>query len=395
MDSLIPKAKVNKRRRPKGLGSLVKRDGSPYFYLCYTINGKKKILSLKTKDRKEAERQADTLLKPLIEAKTKEALAYHIGEARNILKRNNIKVEDVWSLYIKNPMRPNSGNSTLEFYRRYWEIFKTWLQQKYPSVVYFSDISEEIANDYASTREVAGRGYNERIKTLRLITRVFQKAGAPYDNYWNQISLKSEQPISRCELSEEQLMKILNSFDDEYLEVRNKAEMKVLFNIGAWTGLRLADAAKLKWENLDFQRKVITLQPQKTKRYEKTIHIPMHPRLIQELNKLERIVGNDYVLPAVSQRYMENPCGINSDIKKVFEFNGFKTSIAPKGQRQNRICKFGFHSFRHSFVSFCANAGIPLSVVQSIVGHGSPAITRHYIHIGQESIEKAIQALPQ
>lgn len=394
MDVPIPKQK-NKRRRPKGLGSLVKRDESPYWYLCFTVRGKKKILSLKTKDKKEAERQADSLLRPLIEAKTKESLAYHIGEARNILKRNNIKVDDVWNLYLKNPMRPNSGNTTLEFYRRYWEIFKNWMNQKYPSVIYFSDISEEIANEYASTREVAGRGYNERIKTLRLITRVFQKAGAPYENYWNQISLKSEQPISRSELTEEELFKILDSFEDENLQVRNKSEMKVLFHIGAWTGLRLADVAQIRWDNLDFERRLITIQPQKTKRLEKTIHIPMHTRLIQELNKLEKIAGNDYVLPAVSLRYIENPCGINADIKKVFEHNGFKTSIAPKGQRQNRICKYGFHSFRHSFVSFCAKAGVPLAIVQSIVGHGSPAITRHYIHIGQESIEKAIQALPQ
>ncbi|MCK4982997.1 MAG: tyrosine-type recombinase/integrase [Victivallaceae bacterium] len=56
---------------------------------------------------------------------------------------------------------------------------------------------------------------------------------------------------------------------------------------------------------------------------------------------------------------------------------------------------YGFHSFRHSFVSFCAKAGVPLPVVQAIVGHGNPAITRHYIHIGEESVKQAINALPQ
>jgi hypothetical protein len=46
-------------------------------------------------------------------------------------------------------------------------------------------------------------------------------------------------------------------------------------------------------------------------------------------------------------------------------------------------------------VSFCAKAEVPLPVVQAIVGHGNPAITRHYIHIGEESIKQAINALPQ
>lgn len=36
-----------------------------------------------------------------------------------------------------------------------------------------------------------------------------------------------------------------------------------------------------------------------------------------------------------------------------------------------------------------------MPVVQSIVGHGSPAITRHYVHIGEDAARQAINALPQ
>lgn len=36
-----------------------------------------------------------------------------------------------------------------------------------------------------------------------------------------------------------------------------------------------------------------------------------------------------------------------------------------------------------------------MPVVQSIVGHGSPAITRHYVHIGEGAARQAIDALPQ
>ena len=35
-----------------------------------------------------------------------------------------------------------------------------------------------------------------------------------------------------------------------------------------------------------------------------------------------------------------------------------------------------------------------MPVVQSIVGHGSPAITRHYVHIGESAARQAINALP-
>ncbi|MFM1551463.1 MAG: tyrosine-type recombinase/integrase [Lentisphaeria bacterium] len=55
---------------------------------------------------------------------------------------------------------------------------------------------------------------------------------------------------------------------------------------------------------------------------------------------------------------------------------------------------FGFHSLRHSFVSFCANAGVPLSTVQKLIGHGSPAMTRHYHHLSDEAAQSAMAALP-
>ena len=64
------------------------------------------------------------------------------------------------------------------------------------------------------------------------------------------------------------------------------------------------------------------------------------------------------------------------------------------GQRKLAANIYSLHSFRHTFVSFCANAGVPLAVVAEIVGHGNPAMTEHYSHISTESKRNAIMALP-
>ncbi len=53
-----------------------------------------------------------------------------------------------------------------------------------------------------------------------------------------------------------------------------------------------------------------------------------------------------------------------------------------------------FNIYRHTFVSFCANAGVPLDIVAAIAGHGSSAMTRHYAHISAEAKHRAIEALP-
>ena len=64
------------------------------------------------------------------------------------------------------------------------------------------------------------------------------------------------------------------------------------------------------------------------------------------------------------------------------------------GRRKIAANAYGLHSFRHTFVSFCANAGVPYSVVASIVGHGNPAMTEHYSHISTETKREAVRAIP-
>jgi len=133
----------------------------------------------------------------------------------------------------------------------------------------------------------------------------------------------------------------------------------------------------------------------KTSRKLKRINLPIHPALKEKLLvALEgRQEDNDYICPNLANRYGYNASGVKKDAIKVFRECGFGTSER-RGGRWRSSSIIGFHSLRHSFVSFCANAGISLAVVQSLVGHGSPAMTRHYTHISKESAEKAINALP-
>jgi hypothetical protein len=54
----------------------------------------------------------------------------------------------------------------------------------------------------------------------------------------------------------------------------------------------------------------------------------------------------------------------------------------------------GFHSFRHSYVSLNAAAGTPQATMQKLVGHGSPAMTLHYLTPTDSMVLQAADALP-
>ena len=90
----------------------------------------------------------------------------------------------------------------------------------------------------------------------------------------------------------------------------------------------------------------------------------------------------DYVLPAVARRYRQNPSGVQKDVMKIIRCaTGLQTTKNKEntyGKRKLSANAYSLHSFRHTFVSFCANAGVPLAIVAEIVGHGNPAMTKHY-----------------
>lgn len=84
---------------------------------------------------------------------------------------------------------------------------------------------------------------------------------------------------------------------------------------------------------------------------------------------------------------------ISGAMKKIFESARIKMSVKLDGCTR-LTPEATFHSLRHTFVSLSANAGVPLPVVQSIVGHTSTAMTRHYYHENVDALRQAVAAIP-
>jgi integrase len=107
--------------------------------------------------------------------------------------------------------------------------------------------------------------------------------------------------------------------------------------------------------------------------------------------------GNKYLLPEIASRYIKDRSGVSATIARVFIAAGLETmdtGSPDKRQRQRNSNKYGFHSLRHTFISWCARAGVPLSIVQSIVGHFSQEMTQYYIQITDEERRQILNALP-
>jgi len=103
-------------------------------------------------------------------------------------------------------------------------------------------------------------------------------------------------------------------------------------------------------------------------------------------------------LPKTAGDYLNNRRDLVRRIQEHFKASGI-TVHKPVAEckdkaRQRPVVEVGFHSLRHTFVSLCRESNAPLAVVESIVGHSSPAMTRHYTHVGELAAGQAVAGLP-
>ena len=141
---------------------------------------------------------------------------------------------------------------------------------------------------------------------------------------------------------------------------------------------------------------IIQLIPRKTKHHShgRPITIPLHPALREILSEIPEADRGVFVIPEIANDYTGARWKISQGIAQIFDSANITTSIQLEG-RSRKTPEATFHSLRHTFVSLAANAGVPLHIVQSIVGHESTAMTRHYYHENVDSLRMAVNAIPQ
>ena len=71
---------------------------------------------------------------------------------------------------------------------------------------------------------------------------------------------------------------------------------------------------------------------------------------------------------------------------------GLEPAVKVPGRRK-KMTVYGFHSLRHSFASFCAEAGVPKAVLLSILGTNSEIADKYYTHVSEESQRKAVEVI--
>ena len=357
--------------REKGMGNL-QREKSGRWTMRVGIKGKRYCRSTRTTDRDKAERYLQRFLAP-----------FGLGEKR-------LPLADVWNSYVMSPDRNDLAPSTLNAKRIVWMHFARWMEHYYLAVDDLAGITHEVITEYLALlrADLCGTSYNSRVCILREIFHTLATQAGLEDDPWEGVRLRPDDCHSRRELTLDEIKRLLGAAKKE-----NCREWHKLILIGIYTGLRLGDCCKLDWSNINIPQGVIQLIPSKTRRHAhgRPITIPIHPTLGAALLEGQSFAGA--VLPTIAELYARSRWRIGQGLSQIFKAANIVTSVKIDGRRK-RTPEATFHSLRHTFVSFAANAGIPLHIVQSIVGHESAAMTRHYYHESVDALRSAVNAIP-
>ena len=374
-------------RRPNRFGCLVsKGEGKPYL-ARWMFAGKIYTKSTGEVNYSRALRRLEEITAPFRADSAEEILSNlkaQLEKVRNMKTKREVPLADIWDLFAeRDPEIGNVTGGTLKNYKRGVTDMITWMRRN--GARHLGEITPERATHFLRHEREANClvSYNCRLVLLKRVWRVLsgEKDIQIVPETWESFQkLKGAKNASeRRALKKEEVKALL-------AESSKDRNLHLLITLGLYTGQRLGDCASLKWENIDMEKGFITLTPEKTKRHGVKVSVPMHPELKKELEGMPR--DGEYLSGANAKEYKTRT--LEKRVSALFETCGIVTSEVRAGKR---VILTGFHSLRHTFVSWAIQSGMNALLVQRIVGHTSENMTERYFHENENALKEGIARL--
>jgi integrase len=325
------------------------KNSNGIYYAEFVLQGKRYRKSLKTKDKKVAQ---------------KLEVAYKKEVEEDLLLPEWLKVE------------PGNLDITIK------ELFdftfeKKWNLNKRP------DNNENLVNMIYSLIGADTKLKNLNIETLKkklrdrgisnstmnryraaLVTAIslnikYKKIPSAYSIDWD----KYREPKTRIRF-------ITHQQEQEAMALADP-DMRDLIAILVDTGARLSEILKLPIEDIDFNRGIIQIWVNKA---DHPRAIPMTERVRNILEKRSKTWGT----------FKGTLYTFSKDVA-VMRMGRISKQMGPRG--------FTLHELRHTTGSRLAHKGVDAFTIQSVLGHKNVATTQRYVHMSGERLKEAIRLL--
>ncbi|MGD9994115.1 MAG: tyrosine-type recombinase/integrase [Salinivirgaceae bacterium] len=212
---------------------------------------------------------------------------------------------------------------------------------------------------------------NKHHSRLRTMLHKAHNEALILENPYTRFQLRNK-PTNRSFLTSDEINRIikLNFENNQVLD-----RVRDFFLFSCYTSLRFSDAYNLKMTDIietSNSKKIISIEMDKTK---EMVYVPLIAEAMELIDKYKdedsRIVSN-YVLPRYSNQ----------------KVNLFLKHIGTLAEIEKDLTH---HVARHTFATVALNNGIPLDVVQKILGHSSIRTTQIYAKMLTSTLEKEME----
>jgi len=348
--------------------------------------------SLGTRDREEALQ----LLEQLDRVK-----AVELGRAKQTIldrpEHSSIELQQGWSLYREYLGRPEiAGGASRKTRQRYKAIVDKFIPYaESQHVRRWNDVTTRLIEKYLrylEDQDYADRTIYAEATVVKQILKWLTEENLLPKSCLAKLKLKKVHGTNTYCWTREEVTAMI----EHCRRSENARWLAGIIVALAHTGLRISELASLRWPDVDFTHRLLSITNDRKTRT--TVRSDRRTK-----NRRDRSVPIHDDLYAVLQSMPEAKDGIvfhgprggrlkpdvvrNALIRDVITplKTRFPTTAGAVGFEHGRL-----HSFRHFFCSVAANAGIPEAVVMKWLGHRSSEMVRHYYHLHDVEARKQI-----
>ncbi len=213
---------------------------------------------------------------------------------------------------------------------------------------------------------------NRELELLRAIMRFAVRQGwlvhSPFDTGSTLISKADEVHRERVLTTEEE-KRLLS------VCIGKREHLYKLLIAALDTGMRRGELLKLKWQDIDFDNRLIYIRATTTK------------------TMRERTVGlTQRLFKVLQQAYEQSTKDVNNIVFGIKD--NFKIAFA-SACRDARIKDFRFHDCRHTAITRMIQSGMPAHLVMKVSGHTQHVTFARYVNVDEQAARQGATALDE
>ncbi len=345
----------------KGLGVRIYPTGRKAFVLTYRAAGRQRFLTLGSHGKL-------SLHDARTEALEKRVQIRRGGDpsADRLPRHGSPTVADLADRYQREHAEVKKKASSAKADRRYWEmhVLPRLGQRKVAEVP-----RADIAGLHAA---MAAKPYLAN-RVLALLSKAFNLAEVwgwrpDSSNPSRHIERYREEKRERF-LSEEELGRLSAALRQAEREQTEPPPVVAAVRLLILTGCRVGEILKLRWTEVDFERRCLRLSDTKTGRRT----VPLNAAAAQVLVDIDRDGENPWVIRGAKRgRHLYT---LSRPWERIRERAG--------------LDDVRLHDLRHTFASIGAAAGLSLPVIGKLLGHTQVTTTQRCAHLADDPVRRA------